>query len=104
MVVLGVSRCWGCWRESSRAHWLAKIVYHANPSDPAVVGGAVLTNDDVRQTSELHRIGSKQVISDKTLVFGDVDEAEEEEGGEEVEHPVFAAGAAGDELEEGVGG
>ena len=31
----------------------------------------------------------------------DVDEAEEEEGGEEVEHPVLAAGAAGDEFEGG---
>src|ERR1700677_3621735 len=38
------------------------------------------------------------------LVFGDVDEAEEEESGEEVEHPVFLFGAAGDELEESVAG
>jgi hypothetical protein len=41
------------------------------------------------------------------LVFGEVEEAEEEEGGEEVEHPVSAegvAGATGEELEEGVAG
>ena len=38
------------------------------------------------------------------LVFGDVDEAEEEESGEEVEHPVLAAAATGDELEKGVAG
>ena len=37
-------------------------------------------------------------------MFGDVDEAEEEEGGEEVEHPVFAFGATGEELDEGVAG
>ena len=38
------------------------------------------------------------------LFADDVDEAEEEERGEEVEHPVLAAGAAGEELEEGVAG
>ena len=37
-------------------------------------------------------------------MLGEVDEAEEEEGGEEVEHPVLAAGSAGEEFERGVGG
>ena len=37
-------------------------------------------------------------------MVGDVEEAEEEEGGEEVEHPVFVACAAGEELEGGVAG
>jgi hypothetical protein len=45
-----------------------------------------------------------QSFADNTLVFGDVDEAEEEEGGEEVEHPVFAFCSAGDELDQGVAG
>jgi hypothetical protein len=38
------------------------------------------------------------------LSLGEVDEAEDEEGGQEVEHPVFCFGAAGDELDEGVAG
>jgi hypothetical protein len=38
-------------------------------------------------------------VIDQHLGADDVDEAEEEEGGEEVEHPVFAkVGAAGEEL------
>ena len=36
--------------------------------------------------------------------LGEVDEADEEEGGEEVEHPVFLFGAAGEELDQGVAG
>ena len=39
-----------------------------------------------------------------SLVVSDVDEAEEEEGGEEVEHPVFGFGSAGKELDGGVAG
>jgi hypothetical protein len=41
------------------------------------------------------------------LVFAEVEEAKEKEGGEEIEHPVLAEGtegAAGDELEESVAG
>ena len=37
-------------------------------------------------------------------MVSDVDEAEEEEGGQEVEHPVFGFGAAGKELEGSVAG
>jgi hypothetical protein len=43
----------------------------------------------------------------RTLCFDEVDKAEEEEGGEEIEHPISsegAASAAGEELEEGVAG
>src|ERR1700729_1381556 len=44
-------------------------------------------------------------LRDRALGADDVDEAEEEEGGEEVEHPVFAkVGAAGEELKERIAG
>ena len=50
----------------------------------------------------MHRFGGALFVC---LSFRQVDEAEEEEGGEEVEHPVFAkVGAAGEELDEGVAG
>ena len=38
------------------------------------------------------------------LFADEQNEAEEEEGGEEVEHPVLAAGTAGEELDESVAG
>src|ERR1700679_269624 len=40
----------------------------------------------------------------ETLFPNYVDEPEEEEGGEDVEHPVFALGAAGEKLDQGVTG
>jgi hypothetical protein len=43
-------------------------------------------------------------LSGMASVFGEVEETEEEEGAEEVEHPVFGFGAAGEELDEGVAG
>ncbi len=52
----------------------------------------------------MHRFGGALFVC---LSFRQVDEAEEEEGGEEVEHPVLAecfAGAAGEDLDEGVAG
>ncbi len=49
----------------------------------------------------MHRFGGALFVC---LSLRQVDEAEEEEGGEEVEHPVFFAGATGEELDEGVAG
>ncbi len=43
MLVLGIGSAVGLFGASLRVHLLGRIVYQANPRDPMVVGGAVLT-------------------------------------------------------------